>query len=456
VTSGRWRWLIAAILIAATGAIGLYASGPSPPRAITLATGQAGGMYDAFGARYAARLADIGIRTAAVRTNGSIDNLQRLLRDQVDVAFVQSGTASLVPDPDGRLRGIAAIYFEPLWVFHRDGPAVKSLSDLAGRRVSIGLAGSGTEAVSAMLLREHGIDPAGPNVVRLANAAAQDGLRTGSLDAAFFVTSYRDPAIVDLLRRPDLTLHGFRRELAYTRRFPGLTPVKLGEGLLDISRNLPPADTTLLAPAALLACRATLHPRVVEQILKIAQSIHASGSLIDPPLRFPSRDGLDLPQHEAAELYLTQGESFASRTLPYPLLRWTPLLRVLLVSLVLWIPVVRFLPEVAGWRVNRRFSHLYGRLREIERSLDTARDVETFQAGLSELDRLGLEAQPLCDKVPAGRQHDAYDWRLHLSFVRSQAEARLAAMDRAPAAASGRAIAAPASRGADRTAVETT
>lgn len=429
MTSGRWRWLLAAILIAATGAIGLYASGPSPPRAITLATGQAGGTYDAFGARYATRLGEIGIRTAVVRTNGSIDNLQRLLRGEVDAAFVQSGTYPLVADPEGRLRGIAAIYLEPLWVFHRGGAAVRTLSDLAGHRVSIGLPASGTEAVAAALLREHGIDAAGSNVARMTNAAAQEDLRAGRLHAVFFVTSYRDPAILDLLGRPDLTLHSFRRELAYTRRFPGLTPVKLGEGLLDISRNLPPTDTTLLAPAALLACRATLHPRVVEQILKIAQGIHGPGSLIDPPLRFPSRDGLDLPQHEAADVYLAHGESFASRTLPYPVLRWTPLVRVLVVSLVLWIPVVRFLPEVAGWRVNRRFGHLYSRLRDVERTLEAAGDAGGMRAGLAELDRLGKEAQLLCDKVPANRRHDAYDWRVHLSFVRSLAAARLAAMD---------------------------
>ena len=57
--------------------------------------------------------------------------------------------------------------------------------------------------------------------------------------------------------------------------------MKIPEGLLDLRRNLPAADTTLLAPAALLACRADLHPRVVEQILKVAQAIHGSGSLID-------------------------------------------------------------------------------------------------------------------------------------------------------------------------------
>lgn len=131
----------------------------------------------------------------------------------------------------------------------------------------------------------------------------------------------------------------------------------------------------------------------------------------------------------AAEVYLTQGESFLSRTLPYSLLRWTLILRVLAVSLILWIPLVRFLPEVAGWRVNWRFGRLYTALREAERRLETACDPGTLRAEIAALDRLFLEAQPLCDEVPATRQRHAYDWRVHVAFVRSHATTRLAAME---------------------------
>jgi hypothetical protein len=156
-----------------------------------------------------------------------------------------------------------------------------------------------------------------------------------------------------LLERPDVELFSFRA--AYSRKFPALTPLWLHEGLLDLGKNLPSEHKSLLAPAALLACRAELHPRVVEQILKVAQAIHAPGSLLDPPLRFSTREGIDLPLHEAAEVYLTQGECFVSRTLPYPLLRWASIFRFLL-PFVLWFPLVRVLPEVAGWRVGRRLS----------------------------------------------------------------------------------------------------
>jgi TRAP transporter TAXI family solute receptor len=386
-------------------------------------------MYDTFGARYATRLERIGLRTEVVRSGGSIDNLQRLLRGEVDVAFVQGGTYPLVADPEGRVRGIAAIYLEPLWIFHRGGPAVRSISGLAGRRIAIGPPGSGTEAVAAALLREHGIDPEAPNVVRLPNPAARERLEQGALHAAFFVTGHGDPVIIGLLGRSDITLLSFPRAAAYTRRFPALSSVTLSEGLLDLRRNLPAEDKTLLAPAAILACRAELDPRVVEQVLKVAQGIHGPGSLLDPPLRFPTREGLDVPLHEAAEIYLTQGESFLSRSLPYPLLRWTPLARALIVSLILVLPVLRFLPVVVGWMADCRFGRLYTALRDAERRLEAGRDPDELRAGLAALDQVVQEAQSLCEKVPSHRQHDVYDWRGHVSFVRSQARARLAAME---------------------------
>src|SRR4029450_8232726 len=103
------RWLIAAGLIAVTVLVGYLVTGPSPPRRITLATGQPGGMYDAFGAQYVSRLERIGLHTDVVRTNGSLDNLQRLLRREVHVAFVQGGTYSLLPDSEAQGRRLASV-----------------------------------------------------------------------------------------------------------------------------------------------------------------------------------------------------------------------------------------------------------------------------------------------------------------------------------------------------------
>src|SRR5262249_12806135 len=157
---------------------------------------------------------------------------------------------------------------------------------------------------------------------------------------------------------------------------------------IDLRRNIPAEDKTLLAAAALLVARPDLHPRVVEQLLKVAHAVHRPGSLLDPPMRFPSLEGLDLSPHEAAEVYLTQGESFLSRTLPYPMLRWALILRVLVLPLIVWVPLVRLWPELSNWKADRHFARLYGMLREAEHAVATAERPDDVRAQVTRLDRL--------------------------------------------------------------------
>src|SRR4029077_8987789 len=126
-------WITLALLTAAMLGLSVWLTGPAPPRRIVFATGQEGGGYDALGKQYQARLRKLGLEVELVNTNGSVDNLQRLVNGEADVAFVQAGTYRLVEDPNHSLRGLAAVYLEPLWVFYRGGSPVHALSDLKGR-----------------------------------------------------------------------------------------------------------------------------------------------------------------------------------------------------------------------------------------------------------------------------------------------------------------------------------
>src|SRR5689334_10619381 len=94
-------WLPLAVMMTLALLLGLYLRQSSPPRKIVMATGQEGGMYDTFGLEYARRLGRLGLQVEIVRTNGSVDNLRRVIGRTADVAFVQAGTHPLVDDPAG-------------------------------------------------------------------------------------------------------------------------------------------------------------------------------------------------------------------------------------------------------------------------------------------------------------------------------------------------------------------
>jgi TRAP transporter TAXI family solute receptor len=423
--AGSRRWLIACVLTALTLVAAVVLTGPSPPGRIILATGQAQGVYDTVGAAYREQLGRLGLRVDVVRTNGSVDNLNRLLAREVDVAFVQGGLAATTRDPRGQLRGLAALYREPLWIFYRGEPLDDSLATLERRRISIGPAGSGTEALARALFQAHGLAPAAGATVNLTNVEAERALMAGDVDVVFLVTSYRDPVVSRLVRDP-VRLLGFRRDVAHASAVAGLRPVRLAEGVLDLRRNIPPSDATLLAPAALLVAREDLHGRVVEQILNVARIIHGPGSLIDPPHAFPSLDGVDFPVHEAATSWFAHGESYLASVLPYRAVRWLLILKILVFPMLLvWLPLFRILPEISTMRVNRRIASLYTMLANAERTAGRAETAEQLRACLTTLDGMSGALELLRRRLPGFHQRDLYEWRLHVSHVRDQVLARL-------------------------------
>jgi TRAP transporter TAXI family solute receptor len=402
------------------------------PDKIRLATGASGGGYDTFGHLYQSRLGTAGLKVELENTNGSIDNLLHLLSGKADVAFAQGGTYGLVKDQDGeqKLRGLAAVYLEPLWVFYRGARPMDTIAEFKGLHISVGPELSGTEAVSGFLLKTHDIDKDNTTIDHLPATAAAQALKDGKLDGMMIVGSYLDPIVQGLLRHKGIHLMSFKRDIAYNRTFPYLTPVKVAAGLIDLRDDIPPADTVLLAPAAMLVCREDLNPRVVEQILKAAQILHQQGNLIDGPKVFPTLDGLDLPAHEAAETYMKSGESFLSRVLPYWAVRLVVQLKVFVLPLlIVWVPAFKLLPALYRVRINMLLKRHYAELREVETDLVQADSAAVLRERLHELDTLRKGMEAISRKVPGLYQRDVYHWRLHIALVRQEGLERLQRME---------------------------
>jgi TRAP-type uncharacterized transport system substrate-binding protein len=96
-------------------------------------------------------------------------------------------------------RGIASVYFEPLWIFHRAELEVAQLTDLAGRRIQIGAEGSGTRTVATALLAANGVDAGGATLLELPAEAVAEQLLAGELDGVFAVSSPRSATVARLM-----------------------------------------------------------------------------------------------------------------------------------------------------------------------------------------------------------------------------------------------------------------
>jgi hypothetical protein len=318
---------------------------------------------------------------------------------------------------------LASLYYEPLWIFVRGAQPVGRLTALAGKRIAVGAAGSGTRAVALELLAANGIsagDAEGTVLSDSAGAAAAEALAAGELDAAFFVTAKYHPLLSGLLAQPDIKLLSLERAAAYQRRYRYLAGVTLPEGAMDLAANLPAEDVQLLSPLATLVAREGVHPALMDLMLRAATEIHGGSGLFEKPGEFPSPHNVDFPLSPSAERYFQSGLPFLRRVLPFWAATLVERLWVLLLpALTLLIPLLRIAPPTYRWQVRRRITRWYRDLRRLESDLQAAAeagDRDALQAALGDVDRLQVEIGGIA--VPLSYASDLYNLRLHAEFVR--------------------------------------
>jgi len=404
--------LIAILTLAVGFALAYQFVEPSPPQHLTLAAGSKTGAYYAYGQRYASILAREGITLDVVETGGSVDNIALLADGKADVAFIQGGVGNATHQPT--FQALGSLYYEPLWVFVRAAAPIEVLSDLKGKRIAAGGLGSGTWAVARQLLDLNAIATDGPNIHHLTNADAVRALVGREVDAAFFVAAPSAPLVHDLLTAKGLRLLSFARAHAYTSQFRHLSAVTLHRGVISLAKDIPPADITLLAPAATLSIAADLHPALVQLLMRAAIEVHGAGGLFETAGEFPSALYTDYPINADAQRYLKNGPPFLQRFMPFWAAVLFDRLIVLAIPLVtLLFPLMKILPPAYRWRVRSRIFRWYEDLAALEHRIEAGEDKTVLAR---ELDALAHEVRAL--KVPLSYADEAYNLRLHIDLIK--------------------------------------
>lgn len=212
-TRARRRTVTAALM----GALCLSACNPGDrPDFLALATAGTGGVYYLIGGS----IAEIWSRelpehqVVAEVTGGSVENLSLLMSDQVAVAFsmgtnalgAYTGTNSFEGGQPGQVLTLVALYPNVLHLATLDGSGIESLSDLRGRRVSVGAPGSGTEVGARTLLEANGITYDDIVPQRLNFNETANGIRDGTVDAGFWSAGPPTSSIMDLATAREIRL----------------------------------------------------------------------------------------------------------------------------------------------------------------------------------------------------------------------------------------------------------
>jgi TRAP transporter TAXI family solute receptor len=393
--------------------------GAPPPKVIRIATGAKNGAYYAFAQEYARLLASDDISLEVVSTAGSVENLDLLKRGEVSLALVQGGSAT--NEDKERLQSLGSLFLEPVWVFARKEKSIKRFSDLKGRRVAIGAAGSGTHLLANQLLSAAGITESNTRLIQADSAQAVASLLQGTIDAAFFVASPAAPIVRSLFREPAIELLNFDRAPAYSRLFSFLTPVTLSEGVLNLERNIPPHDSTLVAVSANLAARGDLNASLIPALLNAVTRVHQAGGVLEQKRQFPSIDLVDLPLNEDSRRYIIEGPSFLFRWLPYGTAVLLDRLKILTVPLLaLLIPLFRIAPPLYHWRVRSKIYRWYAEVREIDSMIQKEAIAGDPRLTINRLKELEREVASV--SVPLSYAGELYHLRLHIGFLQEKIE----------------------------------
>lgn len=412
---------------------------PQPPKRVTLATGPAGSAYAEFGQRYARSLATNGIEVVLKPSEGSSDNLQMLRNGTADVAFVRGGSADVVADEEAGLTSLGSLFYEPLWIFYRSDAArtvnrktgtLESIAQLKGLRVNVDKPGSGVPEIMERMLRANHLDASALQLSNLEQTPATEALQAGLLDVIVLASAPQSPQVQQLLRAPGIALMDLAQSDAYSRRFPFLSAVSLPRGVVDLARDVPTHDVSMLAATTSLLAREQTHPALRQLFAQSAQTLHGEAGWFNRARDFPNTRTSELPVSPEGDRAINGTPPFWQRYLPF----WASNLieRMWLVLgglVVLMLPLSRVVPPLYQFRVRSRVFRWYGQLRDIETQLESPE--ADHDALLTKLDDLDRRVNKVA--VPLSYADELYALRNNIAAVRQRVQAAVGR--RVPAAA---------------------
>ncbi|MGQ7247441.1 TAXI family TRAP transporter solute-binding subunit [Halomonas sp. V046] len=229
---------------------------------LSVATGGTGGTYYPYGGGLAELIKKHveGFDAVAEVTGASVENMGLVWRGDSDLALALADTVyqgyTGTGDFEGRklenIRAIASIYPNAVQIVTMADSDIDSLDDLAGKTVSVGAPGSGTELNARAILEANGISYDDFDPRRLNFNETADALRDGDIDAGFWSVGPPTSSILNLATTSDVRLIGLSdEEMAKAREAePVFAPYELRAGLYE---GMDDAVQTVGVPNVLIA-----------------------------------------------------------------------------------------------------------------------------------------------------------------------------------------------------------
>lgn len=313
--------LLLAVLVAGCSGGGGQSSGGQSSggqKFINIATGGTAGTYFPLGGA----LAEIwnknipGANATAQSTGASVANVNLLKDGKAEVIFVQNdiayyaynGTEMFKDNKYEDLRGLATLYPETIQIVTRADKGIKTLSDLKGKKVAVGAAGSGTEANARQILEAAGITYKDIQVQYLSFSEAANNLKDGNIDAAFVTAGFPTAAVQDIAAQHKIVIIPVDDKTAdaLISKYPFYTKTVIPAN----TYNGQTEDVKTVSVKSMLAVSAKMDEETAYNLVKTMyenlerlKTAHAVGEKIVPEV---GKEGMSIPLHPGAEKYFKE------------------------------------------------------------------------------------------------------------------------------------------------------
>lgn len=304
-------------VIAAVALIAVVATYAAGAKFISIATGGTAGAYFPIGAG----LADVinkkltGYNASAQVTGASKINCINVNAGKSDLALVLGDTLAYAykgdelggfKEPLANLRVVANIYPNTIQIVARRDSGIKTLSDLKGKKVSVGAPGSGTEinarqifAAAGMSYKDFG------RTDYLSFSESADQMKNRAIDATLMSSGLPNPGIMDISVSQDIVIVTIPGDVAMKleKEHPFFIPSVIPKATYRGQEE----DISTVSVPNFLITRADLDEKSVYEITKamfenldrlVQAHVAAKGIKLSSATK-----GLPVPLHPGAEKY---------------------------------------------------------------------------------------------------------------------------------------------------------
>jgi len=230
------------------------------PKSLRIASGAAGGGYERIANAICTSFsADHLCDATSLHTEGSLENIDKLLSRNVDLALLQANMVGSSP-----ITVVAPLYYEAVHLIVRNDSGINSVADLKQMNVMIGVEKSGTYSVSKLLLSRANLKLDDVHVI---NGDWRQLTSQPDVDAAFVVVQTGNAMMQELLAEGKYKLLPIEDAMEFSLDQPTFHALLLTKSIYP-SSNLPAGGVITVATTAFLAARADAPDILVEKVLE--------------------------------------------------------------------------------------------------------------------------------------------------------------------------------------------